>query len=405
MPNKHMTHYCKGGMVCFMILSLLIGCAQNEELGHQEQTTVAPDYEEQRPSQNGDGQEGVGNEEDTEERTDDEERTTDGGFIRVTKAETLASNLDIPWAMTKWDGVFFITQREGSMARVENGQVRQEELKLTKDVLHHGEGGLLGFTLDPDFDDNHLAYVYHTYREEGTPYNRVAAVQYLEGTWVEQRSVIEGIRGDQFHNGGRLKIGPDGLLYITTGDAWEGEQSQDHTTLAGSILRLERDGSIPEDNPFRQSPVYSYGHRNPQGLAWDATEQVLYSSEHGPQGYDEINRIVPGKNYGWPTITGDQQQKDLIPPLFHSGEDTWAPSGMIFHRGIIYVACLRGSMVRAFDPHTGATDVIWQGEGRIRDIHMDDDERLYIITNNIDGRGQPDQMDDRLIELHYEELK
>src|SRR5690606_36432750 len=161
------------------------------------------------------------------------------------------------------------------------------------------------------------------------------------------------------------------------------------------------DGSVPEDNPFPDSLVYSYGHRNPQGLAW-TEEGVLYSAEHGPSGdesvRDEINRIEAGKNYGWPIITGDEKRKGMISPQYQSGEDTWAPSGLTFLEGKLYIAGLRGEEVRFFATGKKESGRIFTGKGRLRDI-VAVDGTLYVLTNNTDGRGSPKKGDDRLFKL------
>jgi glucose/arabinose dehydrogenase len=215
--------------------------------------------------------------------------------------------------------------------------------------------------------------------------------------WVEKEELISNIPGAKLHNGGRLKIGPDGKLYVTTGDALNPDIAQDRSSLGGKILRMNLDGSIPHDNPFPQSYVYSYGHRNPQGLAWDE-QGTLYSSEHGQIAHDEINKIEPGQNYGWPVIQGDETAEGMMRPLFHSGNDTWAPSGMSYHQGKLYVATLAGSRIMAFDLQKMTQETIFNNGGRMRDTFIENNH-LYFISNNRDGRGIPAKNDDRLYRM------
>lgn len=312
--------------------------------------------------------------------------------------ETIAENLEAPWSITKIDETFYITERSGAIVKIENGSVNREAVSLKKSLLQHGEGGLLGFVLHPEFETNQLAFAYHTYGTTEAIQNRVVVLKYTNNQWVEETALLEEIEGAIYHNGGRMQIGQDELLYVTTGDANDPESAQDVASLAGSILRMELDGSIPSDNPFPGSYVYSYGHRNPQGLTWDKDSGVMYESEHGPSARDEINIIEPGKNYGWPTITGDEQDDNMIAPFFHSGSTTWAPSGIAFHKGNLYVASLRGEMIRGFNLETKDQFVLLDGYGRIRDVWVEGDT-LYAITNNTDGRGNPTSVDDQLIKI------
>lgn len=252
--------------------------------------------------------------------------------------------------------------------------------------------------LDPNFSDNETAYIYHTYEENGTLYNRVVRVRKEGDAWRETSVLLDRIPGGRTHNGGRMSIGPDGKLYVTTGDAGDSALAQDVDSLAGKILRLELNGKIPEDNPFADSYVYSYGHRNPQGLAWSADGKRMYSSEHGSSAYDELNVIEAEGNYGWPTVRGDEKREGMRGPLAHSGTNTWAPSGIAYHEGALYVTGLRGSMLFRFDLDRETTDVLLQGEGRLRDVYIEA-PYVYVITNNTDGRGDPNKQDDRLLKL------
>ncbi|WP_432806587.1 PQQ-dependent sugar dehydrogenase [Mesobacillus maritimus] len=214
--------------------------------------------------------------------------------------------------------------------------------------------------------------------------------------------LLDQIPSDRVHHGGRLALGPDGKLYATAGDASQPDLAQDLKSLAGKILRMNVDGSVPEDNPFPDSYVYSYGHRNPQGIGW-AEDGTMYASEHGPNAHDEINVIEAGKNYGWPKIVGDQSLEGLEQPLFHSGSDTWAPSGLVVSEGKLYVATLRGNSVSEFDLETKTTNELVTGLGRIRDVWLEGSE-LYFVSNNTDGRGTPLEEDDKLYRVNLSAL-
>lgn len=330
-------------------------------------------------------------------------------------AETLASGLEVPWEMAfAPDGRIFITERTGSLRVMENGKLRDAPLlKLSEPLVSKGEGGLLGLALDPDFEQNGRAYVYHTYRtEEGETANRVLQLQIGREAAEISRVLLDDIPGDTNHNGGRIKLGPDGNLYITTGDRYEPELAQDKNSLGGKILRITPGGSIPEDNPWPGSPVYSMGHRNAQGLAWQPESRALYSSEHGQSSHDELNLIEAGANYGWPLIEGDEigeGRQKLVTPLAHSGKETWAPSGMTFitqgpWAGELLVANLAGQqLLRVSLPPAGGTlsitSLFKEKYGRIRNVAEGPDGTLYLMTNNRDGRGDPQAQDDRLIAL------
>ncbi|WP_054635723.1 sorbosone dehydrogenase family protein [Thalassobacillus sp. C254] len=306
-------------------------------------------------------------------------------------------DLNIPWSINKVNDTFYISEREGSIAVIENGVINREDIDLQETFTHEGEGGLLGFVLHPEFEENNQAFLYYTYLEDGLK-NRIVIVERDNGEWTEKDVIKDNIPGDSIHNGGRLAIGPDGYLYATTGDASEPDLAQDENNLAGSILRLTLDGDVPEDNPFEDSAVFSYGHRNPQGLSWDS-EGTMYSTEHGPVGEDEINRIEAGNNYGWPLISGDETEEGMEEPLLQSGEDTWAPSGsaMINDRYLL-VTGLRGEALFGVDVEEETIERFFEGEGRLRDVFIKE-ETVYIITNNTDGRGQPQEGDDRLVRI------
>lgn len=320
----------------------------------------------------------------------------------TTAYTVLAEELLAPWTIAFDGELIYITERAGNIVKLEGSELTREPVQLSKSVLAEGEGGLLGFVLAPDFAKSKQAYAYHTYEEKGAVLNRVVRLEKTNSGWTEQAILIDQIPGSFNHNGGRIAIGPDGLLYVTTGDAAEEKLSQNTDILAGKILRMNLDGSIPADNPFPNSYVYSYGHRNPQGLAW-TKEGVLYSSEHGPSGtpggHDEINRIEAGGNYGWPAIIGDQKGKDMITPVYHTGEEAIAPSGIAMtDNDQLLVAALRGQALFSFNIKEKTIKPLLSEVGRVRDVALHDGG-IYVITNNTDGRGTPIDLDDRLLLL------
>lgn len=316
--------------------------------------------------------------------------------------EVLAENLVIPWSIDKVNETFYISERTGSIVKIENGKMERQRVQLKKKLAQAAEAGLLGLVLDPNFENNRLAFAYYTYGNQVTgQFNRVVVLKQEGNEWTEEKILLDNIPSAEFHHGGRMKIGPDGKLYITTGDATVPSSAQDLGSLNGKILRMNLDGSIPTDNPFPNSYVYSYGHRNPQGLAW--VGNTLYASEHGQSAHDEINRIMPGANYGWPVIQGDEQKAGMQAPLYQSGNETWAPSGMEAANGKLYVATLRGNAVREFGLQQKRTRPVITNLGRIRDVFVEG-EYLYFVSNNTDGRGTPDKTDDKLYRIRLSDL-
>ncbi len=327
------------------------------------------------------------------------------------KVETIAENLDIPWSIV-WDpdGTIFFTERNGNIRIIQDGIVSEKPI-LSLDV-GGVEGGLLGIALDPNYSENHYIYLYYTYNNFFSTENKV--VRYVESnlTLSEDKVLIDKIPGGPFHDGGRLKFGFDGKLYITTGDAGNAGLAQDKNSVAGKILRINSDGSIPEDNPFSGSPIYSYGHRNPQGLDWDESGNLV-ATEHGPSGHDEINVIVPGGNYGWPDIIGSETMDGLVTPIMNTGDDTWAPSGAEFYdgnkipqwTGKFFVATLRGNHLHMIDFDLEKNIVLshqklFAGDfGRLRDVATGPDGYIYFLTSNRDGRGFPEINDDRILRI------
>ena len=332
-------------------------------------------------------------------------------------AETVVGNLRIPWSID-WtpDGTALFTERDGNLRVIYDGVLESEPL-LSIDV-GDVEGGLLGLAVDPDFEENQYIYLYYTYTENSAPINKVVRYQFSNGTVTEDLVLLDGIPGAQYHDGGRIQFGPDEKLYITTGDAGNPSLAQDSDSLAGKILRINRDGTVPAGNPFANSTVWSIGHRNPQGIDWDEYGNLV-ASEHGPSGgirgsaHDEINLIVPGANYGWPDIIGGDSAEGLQTPILHTGRETWAPSGAEFYdgdkiagwTGKYFVAALRGAHLHMIDidPQTHTVlshEKLFQDEfGRLRDVQTGPDGFLYVLTSNRDGRGTPEPIDDRILRI------
>ncbi|EEH97361.2 hypothetical protein CSBG_00987 [Clostridium sp. 7_2_43FAA] len=329
------------------------------------------------------------------------------------KIEVIAENLFVPWAIDiSNEGKIYFTERSGTVRVIENGKLKEEPLIMfTSPFISRGEGGLMGIALDPNHLENNYIYVMHSYLEENKIYNRVVRLIERNNKAFIDKIILDRISGGEIHNGGRIKIGEDNKLYITTGDAGNPNLAQDVRSLAGKILRIELDGSIPGDNPIKNSPIYSLGHRNPQGLEWNSNN-VLYESEHGQIAHDEINIIRPGANYGWPLVQGDEISNEIKAqlPLIQSGNITWAPSGMTFINkgpwsGKLLVANLRGEQLLVISLDSNGTavnniDLLFKNKyGRLREVVESKDGSIYITTSNRDGRGSINTSDDKIIRL------
>lgn len=336
------------------------------------------------------------------------------------RVETWIAGLEAPWSLVFLpDGSALVSERPGRIRLIRNGTLRPEPYAEI-DVATGGEGGLMGLALHPDFPRQPFVYVMHTYFPGPLPAfvrrNKVVRLRHLGDTGAFDRVVLDGIPGALNHNGGRIGFGPDRMLYVAAGEIYERDLAQDATSLAGKILRVTPEGDVPADNPFPGSPVWSLGHRNPQGLAWHPATGDLFASEHGPSGefglggHDEINLIVRGANYGWPRAVGAPNAPPYRDPLAVWKTPTTPPSGIAFWRGDLYVATLRSqalmriALARAGDAYRITRIERWfsLGEdrpGRLRDAVAGPDGALYVLTNNRDGRGRPREGDDRILRI------
>ncbi|HLG60005.1 MAG TPA: PQQ-dependent sugar dehydrogenase [Vicinamibacterales bacterium] len=335
--------------------------------------------------------------------------TRDGVRFRV---ETVLTGFEVPWAMAfAPDGRLFITERPGRVRIVTLGNATPE-LALTVDgVYTQSEAGLLGLALDPDFSQNHFVYLYHSAAVPSGGVNRIVRYREVNARLTERVVLLDNIPASPVHDGGRLKFGPDGLLYASAGDASNPSLAQDVASLSGKILRLNRDGTTPRDNRF-SSPVFTYGHRNPQGFDWHPATGDMWASEHGNSGNDEINAIQSGANFGWPRIEGGATMPGMETPATFFNPAI-APSGASFYRGQrfpqfannLFVATLRGTHLLRLTVDPSTRRVVSQERlldgtfGRIRDVITGPDGYLYLCTNNRDGRGSPASSDDRILRL------
>lgn len=312
------------------------------------------------------------------------------------EATTLAQNLEVPWAMDFLpNGTMIFTERVGRVNLLEEGGAIVKVADI--DVSQVTESGLLGVAVDPNFTENKYIYLYYTH-EGGV--NRISRFV-LDGTLSNETVLLDNIPGGSIHNGGRLKFGPDGKLYATTGEGGNSDLAQDINSTGGKILRMNPDGTVPSDNPFGNY-VYAYGNRDPQGITWNPNG-ILYESEHGASMNDEINIITQGGNYGWPIVQGDQNTSPYISPIRVYTNFTLAPSGIAFYHNNLYVTGLRGSQLRVLNLSgdgksiTGES-ILLNNMGRIRDVVVHDGF-LYISTSNRDSRGFPQSGDDKIIRI------
>jgi len=307
----------------------------------------------------------------------------------------LASGLEIPWGIAFLpDGDALVTERSSArILRVPAGGGTPTEVQQLSEVDGDGEGGLLGIAVPPTYARDQLVYVYYSTADD----NRIARMRLGQ----PPRPIVTGIPRSGIHNGGRLAFGPDGYLYAGTGDASARGNSQDRNSLGGKILRMTPDGQPAPGNPFG-TLVWSYGHRNVQGLVFDRAGR-LWASEFGQNRFDEINLIQPGKDYGWPVVEGASDDPRFAAPLVTWPTSDASPSGVTIAGSTLYVAALRGERlweVPLDGDRTGTPHAELQGRyGRLRAVQLAPDGSLWILTSNRDGRGDPVGEDDRILRL------
>jgi quinoprotein glucose dehydrogenase len=349
------------------------------------------------------------------------------------KVENWIEGLDTPWSLVFLpSGRALVSERNGRIRLIVNGKMRPNPYARLDGVASGssgvmdflvrlvvgGESGLMGLAMHPKFPASPYIYAMHTYRGEGGVMNRAIRLRHEGETARMDKVIIDKIPGARNHDGGRLGFGPDGMLYITTGEIFEAELAADLKSLGGKILRLNPDGGIPADNPFPGSPVYSFGHRNPQGLVWHRSTGDLFASEHGPSGefgfgaYDEVNVIKPGLNYGWPRVTGAPGDRRYRDPIAAWPKVTTPPAGMTFWRGHLFVATLGSEALLRLGVARSTTTwrvtsverwfITKSGQarfGRMRDAVVGPDGALYVLTSNRDGRGDPRDGDDKILRI------
>lgn len=339
------------------------------------------------------------------------------------KVESWITNLNIPWQLIFLPETSraLVTERSGIVRLIENGNLVDDPY-AEPDVETGGEGGLMGIAHHPDFPAEPYIYIMYTYKNQnGTLYNKVTRLTDRGTHGDDEEVILDEIPASRVHNGGRIAFGPDNKLYVTTGDTWNRTIAQSMDNLGGKILRLNPDGSIPEDNPYEDSYIYSLGHRNPQGLAWHPKTGHLFITDHGPsgeeglQGRDRVKVIKPGGNYGWPDKIGYLKDSEHENPLIMWPQAT-PPSGLTFYEGELYIATLGSSALINVhltheDGYNYSVDKIerWFAEGnysgvygRFRAVMQGPAADLYLLTSNRDGRGNPREGDDHIYKLTIE---
>jgi glucose/arabinose dehydrogenase len=317
----------------------------------------------------------------------------------------IASGLKAPWSILRLEsGSTLISERDTAIVKEVQASGTIRDVGVIPGVVPNGEAGLLGLALLAG--DTTYLYAYFTASAD----NRIARFELLGGAGTyslgDGEVIFTGIAKAGNHDGGRIKFGPDGMLYATAGDAGQSARAQDPNSLNGKILRMTPAGKVPTDNPMTGSYVYSMGHRNPQGIAWDDSGQ-LWAAEFGQNTWDEFNRIEPGANYGWPIVEGIGTDARFVNPVYQWPTSDASPSGLVFTRGTFFLAALRGQRVWAIYPNQNPVSVVaWfvGTYGRIRDVAAGPNGTLWFITNNTDGRGSPGDGDDKLWEVRLNVL-
>ena len=338
------------------------------------------------------------------------------------KLETVATGLEVPWGFA-WlpNKDLLITERPGRVRIVENGKLRAAPVFTVPDVEPSSESGLMDISLHPDFAKNGFIYLAYSYNKDGKRV-KVMRYKYADGKFTEPTSIIEDIPGAPNHAGMRARFGPDGKLYITTGDATDWNLAQKLDSVAGKTLRLNDDGTIPQNNPFIKTPnaraeIWSYGHRNAQGLAWQPGTGLMFQTEHGPStfegkgsGGDEVNIVEAGKNLGWSEIHHTEKRDGMVSPLLEYSPACAPASAMFYNgsafptmKGNFFFSCLRSTRIIrvTLDGRKVAAqeDLVPVIVGRIREVAEGPDGYIYFSTSNRDGRSTPGPEDDRIMRM------
>ena len=344
------------------------------------------------------------------------------------RVEVVAGGLQVPWAFA-WlpSGDMLFTERPGRVRIIEKGKLRPDPVFTVPDVEPTGESGLMDITLHPNFAQNNYVYLAYSYNKDG---KQVKVVRYIykDGKFSEDKTIVDHVPGAQFHSGMRCRFGPDGKLYVTTGDSTNWNLAQQLNSLAGKVLRLNDDGSVPPDDPFvnqkdARPEIWTYGNRNPQGIAWQPGTNLAFETEHGPSGFegkglggDEVNILEAGKNYGWPEIHHTMTKEGMVSPLLEY-TPACAPGSAMFYtgdkfpalKGNFFFGCLGGTrMIRVVlegRKVVSQEDLFSGTYGRIRDMEQGPDGYIYFSTSNRDGRGNPAPDDDRIMRLVPADLK
>jgi glucose/arabinose dehydrogenase len=335
------------------------------------------------------------------------------------RVETVAAGLEVPWGFA-WlpNGDMLFTERPGRIRIIEKGNLRGDPVFIVPDVEPSGESGLMDISLHPDFAKNGFVYLAYVYGKTDR-FVRVARYTYKDGKFTEPKTIIENISAAQFHAGTRCRFGPDGKLYVTTGDATDRTLAQKTDSLNGKTLRLNDDGTVPQDNPFigkagYRPEIWTIGHRNSQGLTWQPGSGLMFQTEHGPSGFDgpgggdEVNIVESGKNYGWPTIHHKESKEGLESPLLEY-TPACAPASAMFYNGSAFPAfkgnfffgCLAGRriirVVLEGRKVVSQENLLEGTYGRVREMEQGPDGYIYFSTSNRDGRGSPAKDDDRIM--------
>lgn len=328
------------------------------------------------------------------------ERSPAAASTSAVKRKTIATGLHVPWGIAFLpDGDALVTERTtGKIVRVPKGGGKpRTAMKVPGVNRNSGEGGLLGLAVSPHYRKDKLVYAYFTTQSD----NRIARFK-LRG---KLHPIVTGLQRGDIHNGGRIAFGPDGCLYAGVGETGQTNLAQDRSSRNGKILRMNPDGSVPKGNPFKGSLVWSLGHRNVQGLAWDRKGR-MYAAEFGQNTYDEVNRIKPGRNYGWPIVEGKGSTHGgkFTNPLLAWRTSDASPSGLAYARGRLYMAALQGEGIWRMPVRSsgrlGKPKLLYGGKyGRLRTVIAAPGGGLWIATSNRDGRGNPRKGDDRIVRI------